>query len=352
VTAALAADVDGDQREDLVLLDDDVDDDIAGLYILRAGEAGWAGLAEVRLGFRPKSVSFGRNVLPAGPALVVGGSSGRVAVVDYQPEDDAFEARELEFDPAATGAISIIHSGRMAAGDETATLFIDDGSDLFLSDPIDDAVPIALFSLAGGGVLDAAFWPLQSSDPIDFFAWRRDSQIEWQIEDEYDSGTDGDLIAARFAHVDANLCGTYLGVDSDQTLVVGWIDCDRSSSHIAPVKSYVIPQVTAMAAGDLAGSARHDIALVGLDGGSVLGQVLIDVALVDDGAPFIVPEQVTEALPLDGIVPEDILLTPVDVEGDGTAFLYGVAASGAIFCSQVAADAIQPCMSGWTVSER
>lgn len=351
VVAALAADVDGDDREDLVLVDDDVDDELAGLYILRAGEAAWAGLTEVRLDFRPKSVRFGRDVRPAGPALVVGGSNGRVAVVDYKPEDDTFQVTELEFDPAAAGAVTRIHTGRIQAIDETASLFVDDGAELFLSDPIDDAVPLALFSLAAGDVLDAAFWPLESSGPIDFFAWRRKTMIEWQVEEEYDGDTIGDLVAARFVHLDANLCGTYLGIDSDDGLVAGWIECDRSDSDIAPVKAYLIPQVTSMTAGDLAGGPKHDIALIGLDGDALLGQVLIDVALVDEGTAFFVPEDLTDTLPLDGVVPENAFLTPVDAEGDGTGLLYAVGASGAMFCGEVVGEVIEPCASGWTVSE-
>ncbi len=352
VVAALAADVDGDEREDLVLLDDDVDDDLAGVYVLRAGEAGWAGVAEVRLDFKPHSVWFGRDVRPASPALVVGGASGRVAVVAYEPEDDSFAVKELEFDPAAAGAISIIHSGRMVAGDETATLFVDDGASLFLSDPIDDAVPIAMFSLAAGGVLDAAFWPLQSSNPIDFFAWRRTTMIEWQVDKEYDRETVGNLTEARFAHVDASLCGTYLGLASDMTPWVGWIECDRSGSQLAPIEGADIPLVTAMAAGDLGGGPKHDIALVGVDGKALVGQVLIDVGLMDDGTPSFVAEEVTESLTLEGILPARTFVTPVDVQGDGTAVVYGITAAGAMFCGEVVGAAVQPCTPEWTVRER
>src|SRR6188508_1945561 len=64
VSAAIAVDIDRDNRDDLVLLDDDTSDDWVGVYVLRASAAGWVGLDEVPLDFRPTAVRYGKEIRP------------------------------------------------------------------------------------------------------------------------------------------------------------------------------------------------------------------------------------------------------------------------------------------------
>lgn len=350
VTAALAEDVDLDGRQDLILLDDQVDDDWAGVYVLRAGADGWSRMDEIQLGFRPTAAHFGRQVKPAGAALVVGGVSGQVAVVDYKPDDDAWVVSELAFDTPPGGTITRIHTGVRVINDETASLLIDDGDNLSISSAIDAGAEMNLSTFVDGGVLDAVFWPLRTGDPMDFILWRRTTQFEWYDGVVYGGPDPSDVVLARFAQVDADLCGAYLAVQPDASLAIGWIDCDGSAASSAPVEAVDLPAVTAMITADLAGGPAQDVALVGEDGSAVAVQVLIDIALVDDGTPSFVPMTVTDLAEIDQVTSADVQLTSVDAEADGSALLMVFTPSGTSACGQVVGSEIEPCDPRWDLT--
>ena len=349
IAAALAADVDADGREDLVLVDSDARDEWAGVYVLRAGPAGWSRTDEIRLPFRPTAAHFGRQVT-ASPSLVVGGASGRVAVVDYEPDDDTWEVSELAFDNPPAGDIRVIHTGVRTSGDPSASLLLDDGADLSLSSPIDTGATMNLSTLVAGGVLDAAYWPLRTTDPVDFIMWRRAEQLEWYDGTTYGGPAPAAVQRAQFSQVDADLCGAYLALGASNALSVGWIACDGSAASFAPVFGYDIPQVRAMTTAHLAGGPTHDIALIGLDADEVVGQVLVDAVLVDDGETLAVIGAASTTVVAIGASADAIHLVPADVGEDDTAVLYAVAPSGAMACSQVGADALVACAAGWQVT--
>lgn len=351
VAAAIAADVDSDGRDDLLLLDDDVEDDWAGIYILWAGDGGWRALQEVKLGFRPASISFGRQVKPAGPALVVGAQNGDVSVVDYKPEEKDFAVEELALAPPLTEPVTIVDTGVALEEDPTASLIAYDGSTLWASVPITDQEEMGLVATLGGHVLAAAAWPLRTEDPIVFVGARTDIGVAW-FGGEFGTGTGvaaPPAIAAAFGHLVTGMCGTHLVVGDDDKLSIGWIACDGSDGFIAPLVGSDLKQVTAMAAGDIAGGAKHDVALLGLDsGGALYGEVLIDITY-DEGTPMFAADQTSGGLPLDGLIPEDAFLVIADTEADGSALAFAIAKSGRLFCGEVIDMTIAPCGPGWDI---
>ena len=347
IEAAIAADVDSDGLEDLVLLDGDVSDDWAGLYILRAGPDGWTGIDEVRLDFRPSAVRFGRLLRAGGSTLAVGGQHGEVVLVDYTADAD-YEIVPLTFDPPPE-AVALLHSGVVTAGDLRASLLLYDGTQLYRSTPIDEVNGMQLELLNAGNVLDAAFWPLDATEVSTYSASRMDDRLDWYTAEDAGGGLDVELTAARFAHLVSGLCGSFLAVGTDQSLSIGSISCDGMSSSLDPLLGDGLDEIVAMAAGDLAGTVKHDVALLGYLDGSLFGQVLIDINFAVDAYS---PGQTTDLFPLDGLVPEKVFLTPADVEGTGEAAIYAVAPSGSIYCAAVVSDQIEICPGRWTVKAR
>jgi len=346
IEAALAADVDGDEREDLVLVDSDVDDGWAGLYILRAGPDGWTGIDEVELGFRPHAARFAHLLRASGPALAIGGNGGKVALVDYKG-DAGYEVVPLDFDvPAEGDAIEFIHSGLFDAADPRASLLLYDGIALYQSTPVDEDSPMQLAELQSGSHLDAVFWPLDSTDPTKYIVARRADDLAWYAE----SGSDGDTAdaatAARFGHVETGLCGTHLVVRVDQSLAIGSVECDGTASSTMPLVGDDLDEIVAMASGDLAGTTRSDVALIGFAGGSLVGEILIDVRSSTDEYTA---DAVTEQIAVDGVTPPDIFLTPVDAEGDGSALVVAVTPDGDIDCAWAKEATVEPCPGRWQV---
>lgn len=350
VSAAIAVDIDRDNRDDLVLCDDDTSDDWVGIYVLRASLAGWVALDEVALDFRPTAVRYGKEIRP-GSALVVGGEAGRVAVVDLTTGGE-YEVKELAFDMPVAGDITIVHTGVLVAGDPAASLIFSDGADLWRSSPIDENGLMLIQVLATGAVLDAAFWPLDSNDATNYVGARREDDAVW-FDELGEPGEPGTTLppvrAARFGHLLTGMCGTYLAVDAEQALSIGSISCSGVDASLAPVDGDDIPEITAMADGDIAGGGKRDVILIGRDGADVVGQVLIDIALEVVPSPLFVPAAVTPRLAIPG-TPADVLLVVADVQADETGLIYAIAPEGSVFCGGVENEGAIPCEPQWEVT--
>ncbi len=345
LSGALSADVDNDGRGDLVLLDDDPGDEFVGVYVLRAGQDGWAALDEVKLGFAPTAASFGRKLKPT-QALLVGGPEGQVAVVDYKQGAD-YQVQELTLDPALTGPVKIVDSGIVGATDETASLMIYDGASLWRSGPVDVGGTTPIGALSSGTFLDASFWPLDSNNQTNYIAARSEDELEWHLESSGSSVIFETALAARFGHLVNGMCGTHLVVGADDSLSIGSISCGGAMAALDPLLGSDIPQVKAMMAADLGGSAKHDVVLIGLDGDALYGQALIDINYVAGEAPSFEPDATTVPIPIEVALPATFYLVAADVDGDDSEAVYLIAPSGAGFCGQLQATDVVPCAREW-----
>jgi len=345
LTGAFAADVDNNGRDDLVLLDDDDGDDWVGVYILRAGEDGWIALDQVELEVAPTAAWFGR-MIKAGPAMVVGRADGQVEVVDYK-SDGPYQIDELVLDPPVDGPVTILHSGLVDAADAAASLLIFDGTSLLRSDPVDLAGTTSIGVLSVGTFLDAAFWPLSTSDPAIYIAGRTEDGVQWHMADTGGGANFPTAVAARFGRLVNGMCGTHLVVGSDDSLLIGSIACDATSAATDPLVGSDIPEVKAMMAADIGGAGKHDVVLVGLDGGTLYAQALIDINYVADEAPFFQSDAKTSRVPLEVALPETIYLVAADVEAIDRALVYAIAPSGVGFCGQLVGTEVQSCEPAW-----